>query len=245
MKTTLPLLLLLFASFAACDSAEERAAENAEDIPPVVAVPTDEPVPDGLDQITGLLQTSGLQPEEAEALGLTGGRYQLISQVSYFLEGHDSLQAYLGQCMTFTGKQLVPDAEGENLLTVYNHQLFKVEEASSRLYSYCYYSDTTSAQPQGREVTYTGQVERMRRPAPDIAYDYQLRLQTPYRDPNHPINPGQLVQTLPLQPADFEVLSTLEGAVRHNIMLQLQGIQHQGYAEQEAVWVLAADSLSL
>ncbi|AHM62166.1 hypothetical protein D770_19575 [Flammeovirgaceae bacterium 311] len=203
---------------------------------------------DGPTQITGLLQTSGLQPHEAKALGLPEGGYQLLSQTAYFLKGSDTLKAYLGQCITLSGQmqegwQQEQEQSGEQ--TTYNRGLFVVDEIHPQLYSYCHYTDTLLTQPQGREITYNGQVERMQRPAPDIAYDYQLRLQKPYRDENNPVAPGSLVHTLPLIPGSFEVLSTLEAAVRQDKQLRIEGIQHQGYAESQAVWVTAADSLAL
>ncbi len=201
---------------------------------------------DGPTQITGLLQTSGLQPHEAKALGLPEGGYQLISQSAYFLKGSDTLAAFLGQCVTLSG-QMQEDWQQEQRggQTTYNRGLFVAEEVHPQLYSYCHYTDTLDARPQGNSIAYTGQVERMQRPAPDIAYDYQLRLQEPYRDQNHPVTPNKLVQTLPLVPGNFDVLSALETAVRQKRQLRIEGIQHQGYAESQAVWVTVADSLAL
>ena len=246
---------ILFTVFAAiffrCGNPEERAVQTNKLSPDTLnnqqtAVITEHA--DSHNKITGLLQTSGLQPDEAKALGIRGGHYQLISQQAYFLEGHDSLKAFLGQCLTLSGAMAEGWEENPQQLngqTTYNRRLFVVERVHPQLYSYCHFSDTLNRQPQGREVTYTGQVERMQRPAPDIAYDYQLRLQKPYRDANHPVQPGRLVQTLPLSTVDFEVLSKMEAAVRQKKRLRIQGVQHQGYAESQAVWVVAADSLAL
>ncbi|WP_224999645.1 hypothetical protein [Cesiribacter sp. SM1] len=249
MKIQLCVLPLLFTLFLfGCGNSGDKTAEQQTAIdtsqteaPEGVGIVTDGPT-----QITGLLQTSGLQPDEAKALGLPERGYQLVSQNAYFLKGSDTLAAYLGQCVTLSGQMQEdwqPEQHGGQI--TYNRGLFVVEEVHPQLYSYCHYTDTLETQPQGREVNYTGQVERMQRPAPDIAYDYQLRLQKPYRDQNHPVSPGKLVQTLPLVPGSFSVLSTLEAAVRQNRQLRVEGIQHQGYAESQAVWVTAADSLAL
>lgn len=219
-------------------------ADTAQQLPPAGLGARAE----DLSEITGLLKTSGLQPDEAQALGLKSGNYQLISQTAYFLEGHDSLKAYLGQCLTVSGSVAPewkdnPAQIGEQ--TTYNRSLFVIDEVHPQLFSYCHFSDTTLRQPQGREVTYSGKVERMQRPAPDIAYDYQLRLLKPYRDVNHPVQPGKLVQALPLVTADFSVLSALETALNQDSPLQIRGVQHQGYAESQAVWIVAADSTAL
>ena len=247
MKINVLFLSLLLTFASACGSSDERAAEEGQQIDSTLIPPSARPDPEkiGENQITGLLQTSGLQPQEAEALGLSRVRYQLISQDAYFLEGGDNLEAYLGQCVLLTGKEKKWEEVAAKAAeqTTYNRKLFVVEEVHPKMYSRCHFSDTLSGQPQGKEVVYKGKVERMQRPAPDIAYDYKLRLQKPYRDPNHPVQPGKLVETLPLFTASFDVLSKLEASVRQNVVLQVKGRQQQGYAEQEAVWVVAADSL--
>lgn len=246
-KNRLLLLLLLPGFTFACGSSQERALE--EEVQTVDSVQTApvSPTQPNTDKITGLIRSSGLQPQEAQALGLSQGGYQLISQEAYFLEGHDSLKAYLGECITLSGQQKDWETveRNEGAQTTYNRRLFVVEGVYPENYATCYFSDTLAGQPQGRAVNYSGTVERMQRPAPDIAYDYQLRLQEPYRDANHPVEPGKLVKTLPLFAPDFEVMRSLETAVRRNIPLQIKGRQQQGYAEREAVWVISADTLIL
>lgn len=240
--------LFLSVCLFSCGGSDDRSLEEGAMRDTLQTTPPDVgPNIDGPTQITGLLQSSGLQPHEAKALGLPVDGYQLISQTAYFLKGHDSLQAFLGQCITLNGKMQQEWGKGstEGGQTTYNRKLFVVEEVHPQLYSYCHYSDTTATQPQGKEIAYSGQVERMQRPAPDIAYDYQLRLQKPYRDQNHSVQPGMLVRTLPLETASFDVLSLLEAAVRQNKTVRIQGVQYQGYAEHQAVWVTAADSLAL
>lgn len=253
MKTLLHLFpILLFLGLLGCGTSSEESATTdtlAVEPPPQSQLEGSRGAPTSENQISGILQSSGLSPAEARTLGLEGVAYQLLSQQAYFLQGSaDSLQQYLGQCVTLTGKLLQnwdDSLQQHQSHTTYNRQLFKVEAIHPQLYSYCHFSDTTAAQPAGREVTYMGTVARMQRPAPDIAYDYALTLQQPYRDQNHPIQPGKLVRTLPLVTTDFEVLRALEEAVQTGRNLQLKGIQHQGYAEQEAVWVNQADSLNL
>lgn len=235
----------------ACGSSDEN---NADRTPPGDTLQRTSPAanveaPTTQNQVTGVLRTSGLQPDEAKALGLSTDNYQVISQMAYFIEGPDSLEAYLGKCLKLVGTMVAEEQENasgrQHEQTTYGRKRFIVEGIEVQPNSLCYYSDTTQRHPQGREVAYTGFVERMQRPAPDIAYDYQLRLQKPYRDANNPYQPGKLVQSLPLGSADFEVLNTLEDAYRQKNRLRIQGVQYQGYAESEAVWVLAADSLAL
>lgn len=248
MNIRVALLFLLY-GLTACGSSEEGGTKehtSAVDTSQLQA-PLTQPA-DTVDEITGLLQTSGLQPDEARALGITNGRFQLLSQNPYFLEGPDSLEKYLGQCLKLEGKFAVDRADTsheESKQMTYGRKLFVVERVELQPSARCFYSDSAKVQPQGRDVTYTGQVERMARPAPDIAYDYQLRLQKPYRDANNPYQPGKLVQRLPLVSDNFEVLNGLEQALRQNHRLRIRGVQYRGYAESEALWVVAADSIAL
>lgn len=250
IRVALVFILLLCELMACGGSGESTADENsvADTSQPVrpqdaLALPADT-----LDQITGLLQTSGLQSDEAKALGITHGRYQLLSQTPYFLDGPDSLETYLGQCLQISGKfaaDRTDTASQEVGQASYGRKIFIVESVVLQPSAHCFYSDSAAVQPQGREVTYTGLIARMERPAPDIAYDYELQLQKPYRDANNPNQPGKLVQRLPLVSDNFEVLNSLEQALRQKRRMHIRGVQHQGYAEREALWIVVADSLAL
>ncbi|WP_040397334.1 hypothetical protein [Cesiribacter andamanensis] len=238
-------MLILLAGQLSCGAPQEEneaARSSADSLAPQAqaaeSLPQPGRLPDTDTRITGLLQSSGLQPQEARALGIADAAYQLISQHAYFLQGTDSLQYFVGQCVTLTGQLQANWPQEADRQTAYGRRLFRVEQITPHPFSVCHYSDTSATQPQGREVTYTGTVARMQRPAPDIQYDYQLRLRQPYRDDNHPIAPGQLVRSLPLVAGDFEVLSRLEQSVRTEAEVQVRGIQHQGYAEQQAVWIV-------
>ncbi len=241
---------VLSALLLACSTADEKNAEansTADTLGPAPAVTADQ-VADSTNKIMGVLYYSGLQPDEAKALGLKNYTYQLVSQAAYFLEAPDSLAAYLGQCLTLSGMVAEGWKEGPAQVGgqhTYNRKLFIVEGVQQQAFDECYYADTLSTQPQGRAVTYIGQVERMQRPAPDIAYDYLLLLQKPYRDANNPVQPGKLVRQLPLVAGKFEIYSTLEEAIEQKVPIRIRGVQHRGYAESEAVWVEAAGAPAL
>lgn len=246
MKIT-PALFAAALSFCllSCGSADERSAGSPPSTDSLQAPPpaTATPHVTGDVQISGLLRSGGLQPDEAKALGVKANAYQLIAGEAYFLDGPDSLAKYEGQCLTLSGQVASGWEEGpeqKNGQYTYKRKLLMVEAAVLEAMDHCYYADTLTTRPTGRNVIYLGMVERMQRPAPDIAYDYQLRLQKPYRNPNDPVQPGRLVRMLPLTTTNFELLSTLEKAVREKQQLRVRGIQHQGYAESEAIWVEAA-----
>lgn len=227
----------------ACGASPESQRQEGAQVDAVQPAPNPQAGSAGT-TLTGLLQSSGLSAKEAHALGLGTPHYQLLTgKQAFFLTGHDSLKTWLGHCLSLKGQQkdweTVKEKAAEQ--TTYGRLFFVVEAAKPQAFGACYFPDTLSAQAQGREVQYSGKIKRMQRPAPDIAYDYSIALQEPYRDPNHPIEPGMLVKKLPLFTGSFELLQKLEEAVRENNSVQIQGRQQQGYAEQEAVWVFSVD----
>ncbi|MBW3544133.1 MAG: hypothetical protein KY428_00810 [Bacteroidetes bacterium] len=250
MKITPALLSAAFSFWLlSCGNVDERSSEVQHTIDSLQTPTPPSETPDTARhlQISGFLQSSGLQPDEAKALGIKHNAYQLIADNAYFLEGPDSLAKYVGQCLTLSGQVASGWEEGPEQIDgqyTYNRLLFIVEGVNLQPVSHCFFTDSLSSRPQGRSVTYLGQVERMQRPAPDIAYDYQLRLQKPYRNPNDPLQPGRLVRQLPLTAVRLEILSTIENALRDNNLVRVRGIQYQGYAESEAIWVEAAEELA-
>jgi predicted small lipoprotein YifL len=247
------LAILFLFSLAGCGTADEKGEHQQPDtttLAPGQPLLLEDPegMADSDTQLTGLLQSSGLQPQEARALGIPDAHYQLITQKAYFLQGSDSLQYYQGQCVTLIGRMAEGWEEHPDHMdgqTTYGRGLFRVERIKVQPFSFCHSSDTTASAPRGRQVRYRGTVAHRQRPAPDIAYDYALQLQKPYRDDNHPIEPGMLVRSLPLVTAEFEVLSRLENAILTGESVEIEGVQHQGYAEQQAVWIIRLNSQNL
>ena len=78
----------------------------------------------------------------------------------------------------------------------------------------------------------------MLRPAPDIAYDYALRLEEPFRDPNHSVEPGKLVEELPLFVSRQEDVEKIEQAIAQGRTVSVEAALVQGYAERKALQVV-------
>jgi hypothetical protein len=199
------------------------------------------PAADTLQQLTGMLQSSGLQGNGQERIGYTDLDFQLLSQESYFLTGHDSLEAFWGQCLSIRGRVLdLPDS-----LQLYGRKLFRVHEIHPQPYSYCHFSDTTHLQPPAgvdKEVL-QGKIIRHKRPAPDIAYDYALLPAQALRDPFNQIDPEAPIRELPLFPINFLVLQKVENAVLSGQTVALKGWRLRGYAEQLSFQLEAIEPL--
>lgn len=214
-------LLLFFAALTSCDFSERKPPAEQ----PVTADST--AAGDSLVQLTGLLQSSGLSAEEKERLGYADLAFQLITRDAYFLSGTDSLAALWGKCVTIRAKKLsLPDS-----LFTYARGLLQVVEVYPQPYALCQYSDTLHQFPNYASESLSGQIIRLRRPAPDIAYDYALLPAQPFYDEFSQIDPNRRIDTLPLVAPDFLSLQQLEEAVSQQKELRLQGWRQRGYAE--------------
>lgn len=234
-------ILLFFSSFmlVSCQPKDSSEADNN--------LTTDSPAVD-LESagLTGLLQSSGLQPQEAKKLGVPENSYQLLSQENYFLLSDEDLTQHWGQCLTVFGKEIEFPAEdqvGDSAAQVYAYErkLFRVQRVEPNVYSFCAYSDSLrSRQPGKAQVqAYEGTVHRQRRPAPDIAYDYYLQAE----DERISSATGELTSKLNLYATDFNVLSNLENAARTNQRLKVWAAEQAGYAEQLALHVIRTENV--
>jgi hypothetical protein len=73
--------------------------------------------------------------------------------------------------------------------------------------------------------------------AADIAYDYVF-LGEPYRDENHPEEPGKLVADLPLVVYRPDKLNKLEEALADNKPVVVEAARLSGYAESTVLHVV-------
>lgn len=135
---------------------------------------------------TGRLYTSGLSPEEVEKLPLQWPVYQVVGSESYFFSGADTLQDYLGRCVALTASTREGWEDSQETIngqTTYNRSALTVTAIKPLPYAQCTepeVAEEEQADPGELEV-FSGQLRRMVRPAPDIAYDYALQLDRPYR----------------------------------------------------------------
>ncbi len=192
---------------------------------------------------SGRLYTSGLSPEEAEKLQLQWPVYQIVGSKNYFLSGPDTLQHYLGRCLALHG-EVKQGWEGQpeyvNGQTTYNRTALAVRTIAPLPFAACPGQEVAQEEQSepGNLKAYSGKLRRMVRPAPDIAYDYALQLDEPYRDKNHPIEPGKLVTELPLVVFRNDKLNKLEEALAANKTVVIEAAREPGYAESTVLRVV-------
>lgn len=78
-------------------------------------------------------------------------------------------------------------------------------------------------------ITFTGFIEKMDRPAPDIAYDYAIKLDTPYMDEHSESGGPALRNTYSLVSNDTNITQKLEQNVGNKVTIT--GRIEWGYAE--------------
>lgn len=194
-------------------------------------------------EYSGRLYTGGLSPEEVEKLKLDWPVYQVTGSESYFFSAPDTLQNYVGSCIGLTA-EVKEGWEGNNEYineqTTYNRSALEVTAIDLLPYSAC----TEPEVPEGDQAasgnlsTFRGNLRRMVRPAPDIAYDYALLLEEPYRDESHPKEPGKLVAELPLVVFRPDKLDKLEEALANDKTVVVEAARVTGYAESTVLRVV-------
>lgn len=223
------ILILLSSTLVACQPNESESTP-----PPPGQINTNAEA----STLTGLLQSSGLQPSEAAALGLPDSGFQLISQQAYFLVSEQNLSPYWGQCVSLQGELLnAPNSSDTGGVSyLYNRLIFRVTSVTPRVFSYCAYSDSSVQAANQPLNTFRGRLARRFRPAPDIAYDYVL---TEVEGPRE-LEAARPEAPLNLFAENFEVLSSLENAVRTRQMVRLKAREERGYAEHIVLVVAEA-----
>lgn len=191
---------------------------------------------------TGRLYTSGLSPEEVEKLPLEWPVYQIVGSESYFFSGTDTLQPYLGSCMALTASTREGwegNKEAINGQTTYDRSALTVTAISPLPSAECMEQEVPEEEQtdEAKLEVFSGKLRRMVRPAPDIAYDYALQLDEPYRDENHPIEPGKTVTELPLVVYRPDKINKLEEALANDKPVAVEAAMVAGYAESTALRV--------
>lgn len=193
-------------------------------------------------EYSGRLYTSGLSPEEVERLELEWPVFQVVGSENYFFSGPDTLQEYIGRCVALDANvkpNWLGSTEYINDQTTYNRSALEVNSIDPLPYAMCTEPEVPEEeQPDAGDLSaYRGKLRRMVRPAPDIAYDYALQLEEPYRDENHPEEPGKLVTELPLVVFRPDKINKLEEALADDKTVVVEADQVTGYAEATALRV--------
>ncbi|MGZ5283808.1 MAG: hypothetical protein ACXWEY_16150, partial [Bacteroidia bacterium] len=160
--------LLCFFSFAlvSCESNQNTETDNSTSQNDTAAVKQPEDI-----IYKGQIQSAGLSADEMKNIGEGNIGFQLVGEQSYFLIGDSAIQNHWGSCVEITGGEIayVPN-ENTNL---YDRKLLKVNSIKA-FSGPCIYAEFNTEIPTEKIETLTGKVKRTKRPAPDIAYDYEL-----------------------------------------------------------------------
>lgn len=227
---------LLFCVLAGCNN-QSREEEAGESVSGSEYDSTEQkPSP-----YSGRLYSSGLSRQEAERLGLSGSVYQLNGKDSYFFSGPDTLEDYMGRCLGLQATEKWPPSS-EVINEQYTYHRGALEVSALTLLPPCQcnssgLADGQQALPAKELETFRGTLHRQKRPAPDIAYDYALRLEKPYVDDNHPIEGRKKIKELPLFVGQAADIIKIEGAIAAGKRISLEGARVQGYAESTALRV--------
>ncbi|MFC1790656.1 hypothetical protein ACFLZP_04210 [Patescibacteria group bacterium] len=201
--------------------------------------PTGQP----LDQvtITGVIRSAGLSEEEKQSLNLNLVEYQVTDFgdyqkaylenkiLGYFLITDQINDQLLGQCTRVTGEILGNWSEKEKS-SMYNHSVLEVSQIEKIDYSGCRpYGDKLIFDNSQDKLTFQGIPIHSNRPAPDIGYDYQLKLDQPFKDKLSALDPNQEVSLLAIWPTTNDLWVTLENNLGQQILVE--GYMAWGYAE--------------
>ena len=222
--------LLTVLTAASCASPERTASDEA---------PARLSSAGATDQLTltGIIQSAGLSAKEKDTFNLKADFQLLTASGAWFLEEAPDLLEQWGKCVTVTGK-VKENWDEESKPWAYERSALIVDLVQELGFNECRsVSDSTAVRNQGSEKeTLRGFIERSRRPAPDIGYDYALRLTTPYTIENHPVSGGDLeVESIPVIPSGFAMQADLENYLEKNIEVSVQGAVVPGYAESTVV----------
>jgi hypothetical protein len=218
---------------------------------PVVVQPTIAPT--GIVQmtITGVIRTSGLSEDEKQKFGLSNVTYQFTdfnkndkqNLYGYYLISNDkTIEAFLGKCVQITGAEPSEwknkdkaDSYLRTAIILSTISLIDTTECSP-------YSTTPTENVAGAEkMTLRGMVTDSNRPAPDIFYDYQIKLSKPFLDKDNSSGSPQQVSLVVTVPDTNIVWVELMNNINHEI--ELQGYMEWGYAESKYFRITSIKSL--
>ena len=208
---------------------------------PVVVQPTIAPIETDQMTITGVIRTSGLSDYERQKLDLTNVIYQLtdFNRIDkqdingyYLLSSDKTIETFLGTCVQIIGTEPT-EWKNKNKSDSYLRTTILLNSISQIDNSKCSpYSVNPSENIAGTEkLTLRGIVSNNNRPAPDINYDYQIKLSKPFLDKNSSSGSPQQVSLVDAVPDTNNVWIELTNNLNHEV--EIQGYMEWGYAESK------------
>ncbi|MBI2612181.1 hypothetical protein HYW54_05600 [Candidatus Gottesmanbacteria bacterium] len=205
---------------------------------------------------TGVIRTSGLSDEEKQKFGLTNVNYQITDFGDYqktYQEGR--IQGYylisnnvndelLGKCVHITGT--IPEEwKNKNKADAYSRSVLNVAKIEKIDNSNCNpYSQNSQTQPtidnSQEKLVLRGSVIRAKRPAPDIGYDYQLKLVEPFVDKLSSAGSPQKVSLVDVTPTTNNLWNELENNINKEVTVE--GYMVWGYAESRYLQIMTINN---
>ncbi len=217
----------------------------------VTVQPTITPSPVSLITITGVIRSSGLNEDEKQKLGLPGVDYQLtdfnkndkLDLYGYYLiSNNKSIESLLGKCVQIIGAEPA-EWKNKNKADSYLRSALILNSITPRNTSECNpYSTTPTENTAGaKKMTLRGIVTNNNRPAPDIYYDYQIKLSKPFLDKNNSSGSPQQIDLVDTVPDTNRVWIELTNNINHEV--EIQGRMEWGYSESKYFRITSIKSL--
>lgn len=214
-------------------------------------------VPDQTNEtvVTGVLRTSGLSEEEKQQFALTTaayqitdfGDYQKTSQqgqtMGYYLLSTTITDELLGKCVRVAG--MIPlEWKSKNKSDSYNRlalniaNIEKIDNASCNPYS----QTPPTIDNTQEKLVLRGTIVHGKRPAPDIGYDYQLKLVEPFIDKFSSVGATQEVSEVYIAPTTNSLWTELENNIDKEVTVE--GYMAWGYAESRYLEIISIKGLT-
>lgn len=195
-------------------------------------------------KVTGVLRTSGLYNEsDRQSLGPGDPQYQVTdfgldsakttdeSAQGYFLISDNLNESLVGKCIAATGNVINPTGNIIPLSDTLFRRTLSVtsleEIGTDNCHPYLYANQNTTA----KVITLDGKISHASRPSPDINYDYEISLSSPYLDKESPSGSPQYVDTIVGIPTSDSVWINVENNLERDV--RIEGRMVWGYAESK------------
>ncbi|MDP3998337.1 MAG: hypothetical protein Q8P89_01835 [bacterium] len=191
--------------------------------------------------IIGVIRTSGLSEDEKQRLGLSSATYQLTDfnkndkqdLYGYYLISSDkTIGTLLGKCVQITGTEPTEwknKVKGDSYLrtALIPNTINPLDNSKCNPYSATVTENVSGAE----NLILRGIVNNSNRPAPDISYDYQVKLSKPFLDKYNSSGSPQQVNMVDAIPSTNNVWIELTNNINKEV--EIQGYMQWGYSESK------------
>ncbi len=190
--------------------------------------------------VTGVLRYSGLSSEDEQRLGLEGVEYQLSETWDEDTNGYflipasgfsflTELSGSVGKCLAVTG-EIPLDWATKDKIDYYYRLGLNVSSIQLRDFSQCNpYQHYGKSENSKIDKTFTGTITKINRPAPDINYDYEIKLDNAYLDNMNASGRSQVVTSFVIMPSTNKIWQEIEESIGKAV--KISGAFEWGYAE--------------